>query len=97
IMTKADVMDSLDTLQVCKLYKVNGKEQNQIPFQISRMNIEPVYRAFDGWKTDITGLKTFADLPQNMKIYIDYLDKALKVPVKYISNGPGSDQIIMAL
>jgi len=97
IMTKADVMDSLDTLQVCNLYKVNGKEQSQIPFQISRMNIEPVYKRFKGWQTDITGLKTFADLPQNMKIYIDYIDKTLKVPVKYISNGPGSDQIIMAL
>jgi len=97
IMTKADVMDSLDTLQVCNLYKINGKEQSQIPFQISRMNIEPVYKAFEGWKTDITGLKTFNDLPQNMKTYIDYLDKTLKVPVKYISNGPGSDQIIVAL
>ena len=97
IMTKADVMDSLDTLQVCNLYKINGKEQSQIPFQISRMNIEPVYKAFEGWKTDITGLKTFNELPQNMKTYIDYLDKTLKVPVKYISNGPGSDQIIVAL
>jgi adenylosuccinate synthase len=97
IMTKADVMDSLDKLQVCNLYKVNGREQTEIPFQISRMNIEPVYKAFDGWRTDITGLKTFTDLPKNMKIYVDYLDKTLGIPVKYISNGPGRDQIIMAL
>ena len=97
VMTKADVMDSLDTLQVCNVYRVNGKDETQIPFQISQMDIEPVYKNFDGWKTDITGLKTFNDLPQNMKIYIDYLDKTLKVPIKYISNGPGSDQIIVAL
>ncbi len=97
IMTKADVMDSLETLQVCNLYKVNNEEQSQIPFQMSRLNIEPVYKSFDGWKTDITGLKTFADLPEKMKNYINYLDKTLGVPIKYISNGPGSDQIIMAL
>jgi adenylosuccinate synthase len=97
IMTKADVMDSLETLQVCNLYKVNGEEQSQIPFQMSRLNIEPVYKTFDGWKSDITGLKTFADLPEKMKNYINYLDKTLGVPIRYISNGPGSDQIIMAL
>jgi adenylosuccinate synthase len=96
VMTKADVMDSLETLQVCTSYNVNGQEQSQIPFQMSRIKIEPVYKTFDGWKTDITGLKTFADLPEKMKIYIGYLDKTLGVPIKYISNGPGSDQIIMA-
>ena len=97
VMTKADVMDSLETLQVCNSYNVNGQEQSQIPFQMSGINIQPVYKAFAGWKTDITGLKKFADLPEKMKIYIDYLGKTLGVPVKYISNGPGSDQIIMAL
>ena len=96
-MTKADVMDSLDTLQVCNLYKIDGKEQSQIPFQMFRMNIEPVYKEFEGWKTDITRLKSFAELPEKMKEYISYLDKTLAIPVKYISNGPGSDQIIMAL
>jgi len=60
------------------------------------MAIEPVYKKFDGWETDITGIKTFADLPEKMKIYISYLDKILGVHVKYISNGPGSNQIIMA-
>ncbi len=97
IMTKADVMDSLETLQVCNLYKVNGKEQSQIPFQMSRLDIQPVYEEFDGWKADITKVRKFSDLPEKMKIYINYLNKKLGVPVTHISNGPGSDQIIMAL
>jgi adenylosuccinate synthase len=96
IMTKADVMDSLQKLQVCNLYKVNGKEQSQIPFQMSRLDIQPLYEEFDGWKTDITKIRKFSDLPEKMKIYINYLNKKLGVPVTYISNGPGSDQIIMA-
>ena len=96
IMTKADVMDSLETLQVCNLYKVNGEEQSQIPFQMARMDIQPLYKEFEGWKTNITNLRNFSELPEKMKTYINYLNEILGVPVKYISNGPESDQIIMA-
>jgi adenylosuccinate synthase len=96
VMTKADVMDSLDTLQVCNAYNINGKEHTQIPFQMFRMNIEPVYKEFAGWKADITNIKIYDDLPERMKEYISYLDAILGTPVKYISNGPGSDQIITA-
>lgn len=97
VMTKADVLDSLDTLRICESYKINGKEQTQIPFQMSRLNIEPVYKELAGWNTDITGIKSFADLPVEMKEYIGYLDKKSGIKVKYISNGPGSDQLIVAL
>lgn len=97
VMTKADVLDSLDTLQVCNIYKVDNKETNEIPFQMQRMNIQPLYKSFEGWKTDITALKTFNELPDRMKLYITYLNQNLNVPVKFISNGPGSDQIIVAL
>src|SRR6186713_615901 len=86
VMTKADVLDSLNTIQVCNLYKVNGKEETQIPFQISRMNIEPVYKEFDGWKTDITGLKEYDNLPLRMKEYVEYINKYLGVKISYISN-----------
>ncbi|MBA2251070.1 MAG: adenylosuccinate synthase [Chitinophagaceae bacterium] len=96
VMTKADVLDALDSLQVCDLYKINGENSSQIPFQMSRVNIEPVYKKFDGWQSDITAVKKYKDLPAKMKIYIDHLNKVLGVEVKYISNGPGSDQIIVA-
>ncbi|MEP6926791.1 MAG: adenylosuccinate synthase [Ginsengibacter sp.] len=96
VMTKADVLDSLDTLNVCNSYKVNGEETNQIPFQMQRLNVEPVYKKFDGWKTDISLIKNFNNLPGQMNVYINYINKTLGVPVNYISNGPGSDQIIVA-
>jgi adenylosuccinate synthase len=96
VMTKADVLDSLDTLNICNSYKVNGKETSQIPFQMQRMNIEPVYKKFDGWKTDITAIKNFNNLPPEMKVYINYINETLGVPLHFISNGPGSDQIIVA-
>ena len=96
IMTKADVLDALENLQVCNEYIVNGKRQSEIPFQMLRMDIEPVYKKFDGWQTDITLIKNYEQLPVKMKEYINYMNTSLGVPVKYISNGPGSNQLIVA-
>ncbi|MEO8861561.1 MAG: adenylosuccinate synthase [Ginsengibacter sp.] len=96
VMTKADVLDSLETLEVCTNYKIDGKETNEVPFQMQRSNIEPVYKKFKGWKTDITSIKKFNNLPAEMSSYIDYINKNLGIPVNFISNGPDSDQIIVA-
>ncbi len=73
---------------------VNGEEKNFVPFQMNRQKIEPVYKTFQGWQTDITQISSFDNMPDKMKTYIDYLDNFLKVPVKYISNGPGREQIV---
>ena len=96
IMTKADVMDSLDNLQVCNKYLVNGKETTEIPYQMLRQDVKPEYKSFEGWKTDISAIKLFDELPTKMKDYINYLDSTLGIPIRFISNGPGSDQIIVA-
>jgi adenylosuccinate synthase len=96
IITKTDVLDGLDELKVCNAFKINGVEQNMVPMQMNRMAIEPVYKSFDGWKQDITGIKTYDALPAQMKTYLDYLNNFLKIPVKYISNGPNREQIVVA-
>ncbi len=96
IMTKADILDEQEVLKVCDSYKINGKEINYVPFQMNKVDIEPVYKTFDGWKKDITSIKEYDALPEAMKTYIEYLNKFLGVPVKYISNGPGRDQLVIA-
>ena len=94
VMSKADILDGLEKLNVCTDYKLNGKTTREVPFQMHKAGIEPVYKTFDGWKTDISGVKTFAEMPPNMGTYIDYINEYLKVPVKYISNGPGREQLV---
>lgn len=96
VMTKADVLDSIDILKVCNKYKINGIETQQIPFQMEGKNIEPLYKEFSGWKADITGIKDFKDLPKEMDTYINFINSTLGVQTKYISNGPGTDQLIVA-
>jgi adenylosuccinate synthase len=96
VMTKADILDDLKELKVCNGYLINGEEKNYVPFQMSRVKIEPVYKSFEGWQTDVTQTRDFKDMPAQMKTYIDYLNNYLKVPIRYISNGPGREQIVMA-
>ena len=95
VMTKADILDGLKELKVCNSYMVNGEEKNYVPFQMSRVKIEPQYKSFEGWQTDVSQISNFKDMPSQMKTYIDYLDDYLKVPVSYISNGPGREQIVV--
>jgi len=94
IMTKADVLDDFDELQVCTAYNVDGKETVEIPFQMMRLNIKPVYKPFAGWKTDSSAIKSAVKLPGTMQQYVDFINQYLGVEVHYISNGPGREQII---
>jgi adenylosuccinate synthase len=94
VMTKADILDGLAELNVCNGYKINGVETNQVPFQMNKMDIQPLYKSFAGWNKDITAVKSFADMPTQMSTYLSYINEYLKVPVKYISNGPGRDQLV---
>lgn len=94
IMTKADVLDSFKTLEVCTAYGINGKETAELPFQLSRVKIDPVLQTFPGWNTDSTLIKQASALPDAMNNYIDFINNYVGAPVKFVSNGPGRDQII---
>jgi adenylosuccinate synthase len=61
---------------------------------MTRADIEPVLKSFKGWHTDTSILKNEADLPEVMKEYIAFINDYLGVPIKYVSNGPGRDQIV---
>lgn len=94
VMTKADILDKLEALEVCNAYKIDNNDVKEIPFQMNGLDIEPVYKSFDGWNTDITSVNSFSDMPHKMGTYINYINEYLQVPVKYISNGPGREQLV---
>ncbi len=94
VMTKADVLDAFEELQVCTAYSINGKETQEVPFQMNRVNIDPVWKSFPGWNQDTTQMRDAAVLPETMNNYINFINKYIGAPVKHVSNGPGRDQII---
>ena len=95
VMTKADVLDAFAELSVCTAYEVNGKETTQIAYQLERAQPTPVWKKFPGWNQTTSTCKEFASLPVAMKTYVDFINKYLGVEVKYISNGPGRDQLVL--
>jgi adenylosuccinate synthase len=97
VMTKADVLDAFEELKVCSAYKIDGREHKEVPYQMTKLSIEPVYETVKGWNTDITKTSAYASLPGAMKSYVTHINKYLGVDIKYISNGPGREQIIPAL
>ena len=94
VMTKADVLDAFDELQVCTAYRVNGRETDEIPFRIDKQPLEPVYRSFKGWDTPSSKATAEAELPATMKEYVAFINNYIGVNVSYISNGPGREQLI---
>jgi len=94
VMTKADVLDAFKVLEICTSYKLQGKETEEIPFQMERQKPDPVYQQFAGWNKDTTSINSFGQLPDKMKTYVSFINQYLGVDIHFISNGPGRDQII---
>ncbi len=96
VMTKADVLDSFDEIKVCTSYNIDGKNTKEIPFQLAKANVEPVYSNFKGWSASPSSATTSVEnLSQNMKDYIQFINKEINTEIKYISNGPEREKIIV--
>jgi len=93
IMTKTDVLDTFDTIRVATAYSIQGELTDQLPFDLEA-DVQPVYTEMPGWKTDLTGVRSREQFPRELNDYIQFLEKELQVPIKYVSVGPDREQII---
>jgi len=94
IMMKSDVLDTFDIIKAATGYKIKGIESNEVPFD-TFAEIEPIYKEFKGWKTDLTKIKEEKDLPCEFINYVKFIEKETGVPVKIISVGPDRAQTII--
>lgn len=94
IMMKADVLDTFETIKVCTHYKYKGEVIDYMPYEIITNQAEPVLEEVQGWNVDTTGIRTPEEIPAALNSYIDYLEKALEVRIKYLSVGPDRVQTI---
>jgi adenylosuccinate synthase len=92
-MTKADVMSGFKTIKICTSYKVDGKNSVEIPFNADAQ-MEPIYIELKGWEADISGIKEFDNLPEALKVFIEFIEKQTGVPVTMVSVGPDREETI---
>jgi adenylosuccinate synthase len=95
VMTKADVLDSFDELNVCTAYNIAGTETQEVPMQMERLPLQPVYQSLKGWNTDIPSISDADKLPEETKDFIQFINQYLGTPIKYVSNGAGREQLIL--
>ena len=93
IMMKSDVLDTFETIKACVAYKIDGEEVDYFPFDISE-GVEPVYAELPGWKTDMTGMQSEDEFPEEFNAYLSFLEDQLGVPIKFVSIGPDREQTI---
>lgn len=87
-ITKLDVLSDLSTIKVCVAYKMGGRIVEEVPSTMQDfLKCQPIYKVFSGWQKDISQIKKFNDLPRETKIYLKFIEKELKVPIKIISVG----------
>ena len=91
-LTKSDVMDHFEEIIVANEYEVRGTKTQSIPYDLCMEGIQPQYKTFEGWKSQ---LKKDEVLPSAFQTYIDYLEEFLGVPISLVSIGPERDQLIV--
>jgi adenylosuccinate synthase len=95
-LTKLDVLDGLDTLQICVGYRQGGNVLENPPlFADAFADVEPVYEEMSGWQESTLGVTSYAALPKNARAYLERLQALVGVPIDIISTGPDRDQTIV--
>lgn len=95
VITKADVMDDFNEIMVCDAYEYQNKKLDYLPFEISEDELKPLYIKKKGWKTDISEIKSYKQLPKEFKNYIQYIEQEVNTPVTIVSTGPDRSQTML--
>ena len=94
-LTKLDVLNDFDTIKICTGYTCDGKPVEVLPANLAIFEkCTPVYEEMPGWKSDLSGARTFAELPEKAQNYVKRLEELIGCPIVLVSVGPGRDQTI---
>ena len=94
-VTKLDVLDTFESLEVCTGYRVADEVLTCVPDTATQEEATPVYETWPGWLNNTTGCRAWEDLPTNAQRYLLRIEELAEAPIRYISVGPERDQIIV--
>ena len=95
-ITKIDILSGYDTLPVCIGYRIGDTVYDTVPALISDYEkAEPVYREFPGWKEDISGVRSYEELPKECRDYVEFIQEYCGVRICLVSVGPDRESNIL--
>jgi adenylosuccinate synthase len=95
-VTKLDVLDELETIQICVGYTIDDEPIAGLPIVVDRFaECKPVYEEWSGWQESTVGITNFDDLPEKARAYLARIEELAGVPVDIISTGPDREQTII--
>ena len=94
-LTKLDVLSYMKQIPICAHYLLNGEQSAEFPFPLALNDARPVVEYMEGWGTDISGVRRWEDLPRQARDYVEYVEKAIGCPIRYVSVGPERDSMIV--
>jgi adenylosuccinate synthase len=95
-LTKLDVLDGFDTLQVCVGYHLDGEAINRLPAgHNAQARLEPIYQAFEGWTQSTRGARSWTELPAQAVKYVRTIEELIECPVTLLSTSPERDDTIL--
>lgn len=96
VLTKLDVLDEFETINICTGYRYKDKVFKTPPFDLEIFSqCEPVYETLPGWRESIFGITEYKKIPQKARDYVSRLEALCEIPIVIISTGPGRDQTIV--
>ena len=95
-VTRLDILDGFDEIKICTDYKYQGKLLKGVPASLNILaEVEPVYETFPGWKTDISGIRSYDTLPENARKYLERMAEITGIALGIVSVGPSREQTIV--
>lgn len=96
VVTKIDVLDQFKKIPVCVGYEINGKVTTAIPSSLEEYaKAKPIYEMMEGWCEDITGIRSYDQLPENCKKYLKKIEEVTKTKISLVSVGPDRENNII--
>jgi len=96
ILTKLDVLSGLETIKICTCYRYKSKVMKDFTTDLDVLeNCEPVYETLKGWSEDISGIRSYKDLPKNAKTYVERIESLLGIKACIVSVGPDRGQTMV--
>ena len=94
-LTKLDILSYMDKIPVCAHYELDGQQTDEFPFPVCLQDAKPVIEYVDGWKCDISKVRSWDELPESARNYVEYVERAIGCHIGYVSVGAERDSLII--